>query len=76
MKMKKLTADQKRLTAWCNTASLTRIQCAAVFGCDLRTVYRYLSGATEPHGGVVRLLEVFTRHPSVQSEMIERHVKA
>jgi hypothetical protein len=53
--------------------SLTREQTAAVFGCDLRTIYRYLSGTTEPHGGVIRLLEVFTRFPAVQAEMIQRH---
>jgi hypothetical protein len=44
-----------------------------VFGCDLRTIYRYLSGTTEPHGGVMRLLEVFTRFPNVQAEMIAKH---
>jgi hypothetical protein len=39
----------------------------------LRTIYRYLSGTTQPHGGVMRLLEVFTRFPAVQAEMIEKH---
>jgi len=71
--MKKLTTDQKIFTAWCKNADLTRVQCAAVFGCDLRTIYRYLSGTTEPHGGVVRLLEVFTRFPEIQAEMIEKY---
>ena len=71
--MNKLTSDQKKFAAWCRTADLTREQTAAVFGCDLRTIYRYLSGTTEPHGGVMRLLEVFKRFPAVQAEMIEKH---
>jgi len=68
-----MTIQQKKFTAWCKATELTREQTAAVFGCDLRTIYRYLSGTTEPHGGVMRLLEVFTRFPDVQAEMIEKH---
>ena len=69
----KMTTQQKKFTAWCKASDLTREQTAAVFGCDLRTIYRYLSGTTEPHGGVMRLLEVFTRFPAVQAEMIAKH---
>ena len=69
----KLTPQQKKFLAWCKASDLTREQTAAVFGCDLRTIYRYLSGTTEPHGGVIRLLEVFTRFPAAQAEMIEKH---
>jgi hypothetical protein len=69
----KMTIQQKKFTAWCKASDLTREQTAAVFGCDLRTIYRYLSGTTEPHGGVMRLLEVFTRFPNVQAEMIAKH---
>ena len=68
-----MTTQQKKFTAWSKATNLTREQTAAVFGCDLRTIYRYLSGTTEPHGGVMRLLEVFTRFPNVQAEMIEKH---
>ena len=68
-----MTIQQKKFTAWCKASDLTREQTAAVFGCDLRTIYRYLSGTTEPHGGVMRLLEVFTRFPNVQAEMIAKH---
>ena len=69
----KMTIQQKKFLAWCKASDLTREQTAAVFGCDLRTIYRYLSGTTEPHGGVMRLLEVFTRFPAVQAEMIAKH---
>jgi transcriptional regulator with XRE-family HTH domain len=69
----KMTTQQKKFTAWCEATELTRKQTAAVLGCDLRTIYRYLSGTTEPHGGVMRLLEVFTRFPDVQAEMIAKH---
>ena len=69
----KMTIQQKKFTAWGKATELTREQTAAVFGCDLRTIYRYLSGTTEPHGGVMRLLEVFTRFPNVQAEMIAKH---
>jgi hypothetical protein len=71
-----VTKDQKKFKEWCDKhPEITREQTADVFGCYRRTVYRYLSGETEPHGGVVRLLEVFTRFPEVESAFIKTYVK-
>jgi len=38
---------------------LNQTQLGNLIGTDARTVRRYISGDTIPHGGVMRLLEVF-----------------
>ena len=58
---------------WCKQHHLTRAQTAEIFGIDSRTVRRYLSGTTIPHGGVQRLIDVFKRHPEIETDMIKRH---
>ena len=73
-KKKVRTQAQEDFWRWCNYHyDITRSKTADIFGIDLRTVHRYLSCTTEPHGGVVRLMEVFSRHPAVETEMIKRH---
>ena len=73
-KKKVRTQAQEDFWHWCEDyPEITRSKTADIFGIDLRTVHRYLSCTTEPHGGVVRLLEVFDRHPAVELEMIKRH---
>ena len=73
-KKKTRTESQEAFLQWCEDHfEITRSKTADIFGIDLRTVHRYLSCTTEPHGGVVRLMEVFNRHPAVELEMIKRH---
>jgi len=66
-----MTKEQKRFAAWCEAHPMPRNICANIFGCDVRTIQRYLSGTTQPHGGVMRLLDVFKRHPNIEFEMIK-----
>ena len=75
----------KTFTRWAESHSeLTRAQIGALIGTDARTVRRYLSGDTIPHGGVMRLLEAFRLNgvhkndyndgwTAIERTMIERH---
>jgi hypothetical protein len=73
-KKKTRTEAQEAFLQWCDDhPEITRSKTGEVFGIDLRTVHRYLSCSTQPHGGVVRLLEVFDLYPAVELEMIKRH---
>lgn len=59
---------------WCDAhPDLTREQIGAVFGTDVRTVRRYLSNTTQPHGGILRLMEVFERHPRIDKWLVDKH---
>ena len=71
----KATTEQKYFREWCESnPDITRGKSGDLFGIDLRTVHRYLSCKTQPHGGVIRLMEAFKKFPEVQAYMIKRHI--
>jgi len=66
-------SDRDQFNKWCEKhPALKRHILCVLFGVNVRTMRRYAHGETSIPIAILRMMEIFTRHPNVEKEYLSR----